>query len=93
MTGQEFGLDLTAWQSWYEHTLDGGASPFVSQQAYTYPTYDRDKVWWEHIAFWLDEQYEPSLQPIGLRPHDEKRTWDDFGDPSTKDMPGQTGDG
>ncbi len=93
LTGQEFGLDLTAWQLWYEHTLDGGTSPFASQQTYTYPTYDRDKVWWEHIAFWLDEQYEPSLQPIGLRPHDEKRTWDDFGDPSTKDMPGHTGDG
>lgn len=93
LTGQDFGFDILAWQRWYEATLDQSKSPFAGQRAYTYPTYSRDKVWWEHIAFWLDEQYEPSLQPIGLRSNDQRRTWDDFDGGATPDVPGAAGDG
>ena len=78
LTGQRFGMDITVWQNWYDTTRAGG-DPFAGQMEYRYPTYSRDSAWWEQIAFWLDEQHEPSLRPIGLREVDEQRTWDDFG--------------
>ncbi len=78
LTGQEFGMDITAWRNWYAAARKEG-HPFAHAGEYRYPTYDRDTVWWEHVAFWLDEQYEPSLRPAGLRDSTERRTWDDFG--------------
>ncbi|MCP4759639.1 MAG: HEAT repeat domain-containing protein [Planctomycetes bacterium] len=78
LTGKRFGMDITVWENWYEAAQASG-EPFSGQLEYLYPTYSRDSAWWEHIAFWLDEQHEPALRPIGLREVDEQSTWDDFG--------------
>jgi hypothetical protein len=78
LTGQQFGMDMPAWRTWYVAARAKG-DPFAGGAEYRYPTYTRDSVWWEHVAFWLDEQYEPSLRPAGLRDSSERRTWDDFG--------------
>jgi len=78
LTGKQFGLDMTAWKTWYVAARAKG-DPFVGGGEYRYPTYERDTVWWEHVAFWLDEQYEPSLRPAGLRDSNERNTWGDFG--------------
>ena len=77
LTGQRLGLDLPSWSRWYAKADEAG-DPFTGQLQYHYPTYQRDKVWWEHAAFWLDESWEPSLPPVGLRDRTEKRTWEDF---------------
>ncbi len=77
LTGQSLGLDHTAWQNWYVAAQKEG-DPFAGMGTYHYPTYARDAVWWEYIAFWLDEQYEPPMRPIGMRDAAERRTWEDF---------------
>lgn len=77
LTGQEFGLDIAAWQHWYKSASAKGKA-FANGRDYFYPTYSRDSVWWEYAAFWLDESHEPSLRPVGLRDSSERRTWDDF---------------
>ncbi len=79
LTGMSFGMDLSAWRTWYTSAMAQG-NAFAGQRAYHYPTYCRDAVWWEHLAFWLDEKHEPSLRPIGLRAEAAPRTWDDFGE-------------
>jgi hypothetical protein len=78
LTGQRFGMDIAVWQHWYD-TARAEGNPFAGQLEYRYPTYSRSTAWWEQIAFWLDEQQEPSLRPIGLREVNEQRTWEDFG--------------
>jgi len=77
LTGKDFGMDISAWRNWYAAARKKGDS-FAGGGEYLYPTYARDAVWWEHVAFWLDEQYEPSLRPTGLRDSSERKTWDDF---------------
>jgi hypothetical protein len=91
LTGEDFGMDITAWRNWYEHARTQG-DPFSGGGEYRYPTYARDTVWWEHMAFWLDEQYEPSLRPAGLRDSTERSTWDDF-DGAREGGPPPAGDG
>lgn len=82
LTGQGLGLDHTAWQNWYVNAQKEG-NPFAGMGTYRYPTYSRDSVWWEYVTFWLDEQYEPSLRPIGMKDPTERRTWEDFTPGST----------
>jgi hypothetical protein len=77
LTGQSFGLDHEAWQHWYVAASAKG-NAFADGREYFYPTYTRDSVWWEYAAFWLDENYEPSLRPVGLKDSSERQTWDDF---------------
>jgi len=77
LTGKTFGLELTAWRVWYD-AADESGTVFEGQQSYLYPTYARDSVWWERLAFWADEQVEPSLPPKGLTPADQMDTWRDF---------------
>ena len=80
LTGEQFGLDRVAWQNWYTAAL-ANKNAFKNQQAYFYPTYDRDKSWWEHAAFWLDSSWEKPSAPTGLRSRDERRTWEGQGEP------------
>ena len=80
LTGEQFGLDRVAWQNWYTAAL-ANKNAFKNQQAYFYPTYDRDKSWWEHAAFWLDSSWEKPSSPTGLRSRDERRTWEGQDEP------------
>lgn len=75
LTGEQFGMDRVAWQNWYTAAL-ANKNAFKNQQAYFYPTYDRDKSWWEHAAFWLDSSWEKPSSPTGLRSPEERRTWE-----------------
>lgn len=90
LTGKTFGLDITVWRTWYESANDAG-TVFVGQKPYLYPTYKRNAEWWESLAFWLDEQYEQSQPPAGLRPANQRDTWQDF--PSEAEGAGASGDG
>ena len=80
LTGEQFGMDRVAWQNWYTAAL-ANKNAFKNQQSYFYPTYDRDKSWWEYAAFWLDTSWEKPSSPTGLRPSDERRTWETQGEP------------
>ncbi len=94
LTGQSFGLDHTAWQHWYVGASAKG-NAFAGGREYFYPTYTRDSVWWEYAAFWLDQNYEPSLRPVGLKDSSERQTWDDFdaGSSGPSDRSEPTNDG
>ena len=76
LTGQEFGLDLTTWQTWYASALSNGTA-FKDQREYLFPTYSRDTSWWEYAAFWLDMSWEKPSAPTGKRPREERRTWEE----------------
>ena len=77
LTGQSFGMDRVAWQRWYDGLKDK-SSLFADKQDYFYPTYKRDKLWFEYITFWIQQNYETPSQPTGLRTRStERRTWDE----------------
>ena len=76
LTGQEFGLDRVAWQTWYTSALAKGTA-FKDQREYFFPTYSRDSAWWEYAAFWLDMSWEKPGTPTGKRPREERRTWEE----------------
>jgi hypothetical protein len=72
LTGQAFGLDPKSWLNWYESTSD---DPFAGGQEYLYPTYQRDETWIEKLAFWSNRIEEHPGPPAGLRPSQERRTY------------------
>jgi len=77
LTGQEWGLSRTDWQLWYDSQSDKSRM-FAGRLDYFYPTYQRDKLWFEHIAFWIQQSYEQPSQPAGLAPKQKRRgTWDE----------------
>ena len=76
LTGQNWGTDASAWSEWYRGALADG-KPFQKQLDYLYPTYSRDKVWWEHVAFWMDQHWEVPQSPAGLQPSGRRTTWGD----------------
>lgn len=67
MTGQDFGLDHAAWQSWYTSTDD----LFIAGQVYTYPVFNRKKRIVEYLPFMGQPPNETTSTPVGLNPVDE----------------------
>lgn len=64
LTGQDFGLNRRAWLDWYE---DADA-PFANRTAYVYPTFQRDRFFWEYIPFVPQPPNETSSTPAGFPP-------------------------
>ncbi|MCA9296979.1 MAG: HEAT repeat domain-containing protein, partial [Phycisphaerales bacterium] len=79
MTGEDFGLDANAWRAWYEQPDVGADRAFANGTEYLYPVYDRDISLLERIAFWSTPHFETPAPPAGLRPENERRTYDDSG--------------
>lgn len=63
LTDQDFGLDRPLWLSWYRSTK----SPFRRQQLYLYPTYQREKGFWDHVMFWQPLVFEKPGVPAGMQ--------------------------
>jgi len=63
LTGQDFGLDFAAWQSW----ADGRRDLFEGQREYTYVVFRRSPAWYERLPVVPDPPNETSSTPIGLR--------------------------
>ena len=56
-------MDRVAWQRWYDGLKDK-SSLFADKQDYFYPTYNRDKLWFEYITFWIQQNWKhPRSQP------------------------------
>jgi hypothetical protein len=77
MTGEDFGLDSNAWRAWYRRPDVGADRAFAKGTEYLYPVYDRDVSWLERMAFWSTPRFESPAQPAGLRPENERRTYDE----------------
>ncbi len=67
LTGQDFGVDLAAWQNWYKSTDD----LFAAAQMYTYPVFNRKKRIVEYLPFMGTPPNETSSTPVGLNPIDD----------------------
>jgi len=67
MTGQDYGLDLGAWQNWYRSTDD----LFAAGQVYTYPVFNRKKRIVEYLPFMGAPPNETTSTPVGLNPTDD----------------------
>lgn len=62
LTGQDFGLDTSAWLSWAGSTPD----PFVAGRVYTYRGYVRDRTLIEWLPFVPDPPQETPAPPVGM---------------------------
>ncbi len=67
LTGQDFGLDRSAWVTWYNDTDD----LFEAAQIYTYPVFNREKQIVEYLPFVPPPPNENSSTPVGLNPIDD----------------------
>lgn len=63
LTGQDFELDRTAWQSWYSAAGD----PFAGQRPYIYPHFERDPNLFERwVPFFPPPPNEKPSTPAGM---------------------------
>lgn len=64
LTGQNLGYEPAAWLAW----LEGTGDPFRAGRVYTYPGFQRDKIWYEYIPFMRPPPNEVESVPVGLQP-------------------------
>lgn len=77
LTGQSQGLDRLDWLTWYQ-SLNNPALVFENKEEYLFPTYERDKVWWEYIAFWTPAPVrEAPAPPAGTIAESSRSTYGD----------------
>jgi HEAT repeat protein len=62
LTGQDLGLDHSAWLEW----LDKASDPFAGRSVYYYPVFQRDKKFYEYLPFFPPPPNERSGPPAGL---------------------------
>jgi len=66
LTGQDFGFDRPAWQTWYQDRLADGASPFMARSAYIYPVFKRNRQLLEYLPFVPPPPNEDAATPVGF---------------------------
>lgn len=64
LTGQNFGYEPAAWLAWFDEATD----PFAAGRIYTYPGFERDKLWYEWFPFTGGPPNEAESVPVGLQP-------------------------
>jgi len=62
LTDHDFALDRRLWLSWYR----ANKTPFRKELQYLYPTYQREKGFWDHITFWAPLTFEKPGVPVGM---------------------------
>jgi len=78
-TGKSLGLDPRPWQRWYNQ-LERPELAFAGGEQYLFPTYRRDRAWWEHIAFWGPSPVrEYPAPPAGLAADSTRSTYGNNG--------------
>ncbi len=76
ITGMDFGQSPRQWLTWYDEASTRGVV-FAGQEEYLYPTYSRNHTFFEQVFFWSKPTFETPTQPHGLRPADERSTYQD----------------
>jgi len=64
LTGQDFGLDRSAWIQWYNSTED----LFAGARPYTYPVFNREKRIIEYLPLIPPPPNETPSTPVGMDP-------------------------
>lgn len=68
LTGQNFGLDRSAWLDWYNRT----DNLFAGAQPYTYPVFNRKKRLIEYLPLIPPPPNESTSTPVGMDPVTEE---------------------
>lgn len=63
LTGQSLGYEPADWLAWIEST----DNPFEAGRVFTYPGFERGKIWFEYLPFLPAPPYEAESIPVGLR--------------------------
>ena len=77
LTARSFDGNAANWLAWYDAQVESGENPFAAAEEYLYPTYDRNRAWWEQLAFWSQPVREQPGVPAGLTTDQERTTWGD----------------
>ncbi len=84
MTGQDFGLNQSAWIAW--RAQSGGtasaAAVFRTDERYLYPVFRRPKGVMDYILFWVPLSFEDPGLPIGTPSTGVRRTYEGEEQPS-----------
>lgn len=64
LTGQDFGLDITAWVEWSRSS----SNLFAARSAYVFPAFRRDRKLIEYLPFMPDPPNETASLPVGMSP-------------------------
>lgn len=64
LTGQDFGVDRSAWMQWIGQASD----PFAAGRTYVYPGFERAKKPYEYLPFTPNPPRETASAPVGLDP-------------------------
>jgi len=83
LTGRTLGDDPGAWHAWYREAEE----PFADREEYVYLTYSRDETLLEQLAFWSEPNWETPQPPAGLRPSDQRSTYEDSESEAAADAP------
>jgi hypothetical protein len=62
LTDHDFALDRRLWLSWYR----ASKTPFRRELQYLYPTYQREKGFWDYVTFWVPLNFEKPGVPVGM---------------------------
>lgn len=68
LTGQNFGLDRTAWIDWMQDARGTDGGFFAAAQVYTYPGFKRPRHPVEYLPFVPKPRSHPGGAPVGLSP-------------------------
>lgn len=72
LTGKEFGIDRSAWLTWYR----AEAAPFAGQKPFLFPTFRRRLTVVDHLVFWAPITFEEPGPPTGLPGSGARSTYD-----------------
>ena len=73
LTGQEFEANRPVWIQWYQAVREDEKVLF-SKDDYTYPVYDRELSWWEHLPIFAP-YFESSMPPLGIYGEGRRTTY------------------
>jgi hypothetical protein len=73
MTGQDFGFSQNAWLDWRK-SVDA-TTAFRSDERFLYPTFRRDKGFFDYVMFWAPLTFEDPGMPVGTTSTGPRRTY------------------
>jgi HEAT repeats len=80
MTGQDFGMSQKAWLDW-RSSVDA-TSAFRTDERFLFPTFQRDKGFFDYLMFWAPLTFEQPGMPVGTTSTGPRRTYSGDEQPS-----------
>lgn len=81
MTGKDFGLSQKAWIEW-RASVDA-SNAYRADERFLYPTFQREKGFWDYVLFWMPLSFEDPAMPIGTASTGPRRTYEGAEQPAS----------